>query len=435
MNKYKIAVIGLGYVGLPLSVEFGKKITTIGYDINQKRISQLKDGIDLTLEIDSFEINKSKKLTFTSSLDDISDCNIYIVTVPTPIDIHKQPVLKPLIQASEAIAGLLSHGDIVIYESTVYPGATEEVCVPILEKYSSLKHISSNELNSTNLNLSKHFFTGYSPERINPGDKDRSVSQIIKVVSGSTPEIADEVQKLYNMIITAGTHKAESIKVAEASKVIENTQRDLNIALVNELSMIFNKLGIDTEDVLRAAKTKWNFMPFSPGLVGGHCIGVDPYYLTYKANEEGYYPELILAGRHINDQMGSYVVKEIIKLMSINNIGLLNAEILILGFTFKENCTDIRNTRVIDLVQGFSEVNCNVSVYDPWADSNQVMGEYSLELLENLKEGLYDVIILGVAHDEFKKIGISGIKKLGKNKHIIYDLKHIFDSKDVDGRL
>ena len=431
MNRYKIAVIGLGYVGLPLSVEFGKKIDTIGYDINQKRIDQLKEGFDSTLEMESFEINKSKKLSFTSSIDDICDCNIYIVTVPTPIDIHKQPELRPLIEASKSIAQVLSHGDIVIYESTVYPGATEEVCVPILEKYSSLTHISSNEENvSTN-----YFFTGYSPERINPGDKKRPISQITKVVSGSTPETANEVQKLYDTIITAGTHKAESIKVAEASKVIENIQRDLNIALVNELSIIFNKLGIDTEDVLRAAQTKWNFIPFTPGLVGGHCIGVDPYYLTYKANEEGYYPELILAGRQINDQMGSYIVKEVIKLMSVNGIGLLNSEILILGFTFKENCTDIRNTRVMDLVQGFNEVNCNVNVYDPWANSNEVKSEYKIDLLENLNEGLYDVIILSVAHDEFKKIGLQKIKKLGKDNHVIYDLKHIFDSKDVDGGL
>ena len=431
MNRYKIAVIGLGYVGLPLSVEFGKKIDTIGYDINQKRIDQLKEGFDSTLEMESFEINKSKKLSFTSSIDDICDCNIYIVTVPTPIDIHKQPELRPLIEASKSIAQVLSHGDIVIYESTVYPGATEEVCVPILENYSSLTHISSNEENvSTN-----YFFTGYSPERINPGDKKRPISQITKVVSGSTPETANEVQKLYDTIITAGTHKAESIKVAEASKVIENIQRDLNIALVNELSIIFNKLGIDTEDVLRAAQTKWNFIPFTPGLVGGHCIGVDPYYLTYKANEEGYYPELILAGRQINDQMGSYIVKEVIKLMSVNGIGLLNSEILILGFTFKENCTDIRNTRVMDLVQGFNEVNCNVNVYDPWANSDEVKSEYKIDLLENLNEGLYDVIILSVAHDEFKKIGLQKIKKLGKDNHVIYDLKHIFDSKDVDGGL
>jgi len=431
MKQYKIAVIGLGYVGLPLSVEFGKKFNTVGYDIDQKRIGQLKVGFDSTLELESFEINQSSKLLFTSSIDDISDCNIYIVTVPTPIDIHKQPVLKPLIEASKSIAKVLSHKDIVIYESTVYPGATEEVCVPILEQYSSLTHMSSE-----NENISEnYFFTSYSPERINPGDKKRPISQITKVVSGSTSETADKVQELYNEIITAGTHKAESIKVAEASKVIENIQRDLNIALVNELSIIFNKLEINTEDVLRAAQTKWNFIPFSPGLVGGHCIGVDPYYLTYKANEEGYYPEFILAGRQVNDQMGSYVVNEVIKLMSFNDIGLLNAEILILGFTFKENCADIRNTRVMDLVQGFYEVNSNVSVYDPWADAQEVKNQYNIELLNNLKGGLYDVIILCVAHDEFKKIGIQKIKALGKTNHVIYDLKHIFDSKDVDGGL
>jgi len=431
MNQFKIAVIGLGYVGLPLSVEFGKKLDTIGYDIDQKRINQLKVGFDSTLEMESFEINESSKLSFTSLIDDIRDCNVYIVTVPTPIDKHKQPVLKPLIEASKSIAKVLSHEDIVVYESTVYPGATEEVCVPILEQYSSLTHNSSDRVNISE----NYFFTSYSPERINPGDKKRPISQIVKVVSGSTPETADKVQELYDKIIIAGTHKAESIKVAEASKVIENIQRDLNIALVNELSIIFNKLDIDTEDVLRAAQTKWNFIPFTPGLVGGHCIGVDPYYLTYKANEEGYYPEFILAGRQVNDQMGLYVVSEIIKLMSGNEIGLLNAEILILGFTFKENCADIRNTRVTDLIQGFYEVNSNVSVYDPWADPEEVKNQYDLELLNNLEEGLYDVIILSVAHDEFKKMGIQKIKALGKIKHLVYDLKHIFESREVDGRL
>ena len=435
MKKYKIAIIGLGYVGLPLSVEFGKKIETIGYDINKQRIVELNDGIDSTLEVESIEIKKSDKLSFTSSTNDISQCNIYIVTVPTPIDIHKQPVLDPLINASKEIGKILSHGDIVIYESTVYPGATEEVCVPILEKYSSLVHNSSIEENNSDFSSLQYFYTGYSPERVNPGDNERSIRDIIKVVYGSTPSIANEIQRLYDIIITAGTHKAKSIKVAEASKVIENTQRDLNIALINELSMIFNKLDIDTEDVLKAAQTKWNFIPFTPGLVGGHCIGVDPYYLTYKANEVGYYPELILAGRHINDQMGSYIVKEIIKLMSVNKIGTLNAEILILGFTFKENCTDIRNTRVMDLVEGFKEVNCNVSVYDTWADSNEVKMHYDLDLLESLKEDTYDVIVLSVAHDEFKNIGISNLKKLGKKKYIIYDLKHIFDSTEVTGRL
>ena len=435
MSSYKIAIIGLGYVGLPLGVAFGTKINTIGYDINQERVEQLQKGIDSTLEIGASEISKANKLSFSSSIDDISKCNVYIITVPTPIDSHNQPILTPLMDASEAVGKILSPGDIVIYESTVYPGATEEICVPILEKNSSLKHISSDEINGTDLLMSQHFFTGYSPERINPGDKLHPLSQIVKIVSGSTPEIAEEVKKLYDMIITAGTHKAESIKVAEASKVIENTQRDLNIALVNELAIIFNMLDIDTEAVLKAAQTKWNFASYTPGLVGGHCIGVDPYYLTFKANEIGYFPELILAGRNINNHMGEYIFKEITKLMAKNNISSLNAKILILGFTFKENCTDFRNTRVIDLVNGFKEMNCNVSVFDPWADKDDILKEYSIELLENLQQKFFDVIILAVPHDEFIKMGISNIRKFGKKKHIIYDIKHLFKFEDVDGRL
>ena len=390
MSSYKIAIIGLGYVGLPLGVAFGTKINTIGYDINQERVEQLQKGIDSTLEIGASEISKANKLSFSSSIDDISKCNVYIITVPTPIDSHNQPILTPLMDASEAVGKILSPGDIVIYESTVYPGATEEICVPILEKNSSLKHISSDEINGNDLLMSQHFFTGYSPERINPGDKLHPLSQIVKIVSGSTPEIAEEVKKLYDLIITAGTYKAENIKVAEAAKIIENTQRDLNIALVNELAIIFNMLDIDTEAVLKAAQTKWNFVSYSPGLVGGHCIGVDPYYLTFKANEIGYFPELILAGRNINNHMGEYIFKEITKLMAKNNISSLNAKILILGFTFKENCTDFRNTRVIDLVNGFKEMNCNVSVFDPWADKDDILKEYSIELLENLKIDFFD---------------------------------------------
>ena len=435
MSSYKIAIIGLGYVGLPLAVAFGTKINTIGYDINQERVEQLQKGIDSTLEIGASEISKANKLSFSSSIDDISKCNVYIITVPTPIDSHNQPILTPLMDASEAVGKILSPGDIVIYESTVYPGATEEICVPILEKNSSLKHISSDEINGTDLLISQHFFTGYSPERINPGDKLRRISQIVKVVSGSTPEIAEEVKKLYDLIITAGTYKAENIKVAEAAKIIENTQRDLNIALVNELAIIFNMLDIDTEAVLKAAQTKWNFASYTPGLVGGHCIGVDPYYLTFKANEIGYFPELILAGRNINNHMGEYIFKEITKLMAKNNISSLNAKILILGFTFKENCTDFRNTRVIDLVNGFKEMNCNVSVFDPWADKDDILKEYSIELLENLQQNFFDVIILAVPHDKFKKMGISNIRKFGKKKHIIYDIKHLFKFEDVDGRL
>ena len=435
MKKYKIAVVGLGYVGLPLSIEFGKKFDTFGFDISKKRISELMDGMDSTLEISKSELNAATKLSFTSSINDLSNCNVYIIAVPTPIDVHKQPVLEPLINASIAVAKVLSSGDIVIYESTVFPGATEEVCVPILEKYSALTHISVSEEHYQDSSLADFFYTGYSPERINPGDRMRTISQITKVVSGSTPEIANEIQNLYNEIIVAGTYLAPSIKVAEASKVIENTQRDLNIALVNELSMIFNKLDIDTEEVLKAAQTKWNFIPFTPGLVGGHCIGVDPYYLTYKANKEGFYPEFILAGRQINDQMGSYILNEVVKLMGINDINLHNAEILILGFTFKENCTDIRNTRVIDLVDGFREMNCNINVYDPWAHRDEVKKVYSLDLLDDLKEDQYDVIILCVAHDYFTNLGPLKIKKFGKKKHIIYDLKHIFDKKYSDGRL
>jgi UDP-N-acetyl-D-galactosamine dehydrogenase len=435
MSSYKIAIIGLGYVGLPLGVAFGTKINTIGYDINQERVEQLQKGIDSTLEIGASEISKANKLSFSSSIDDISKCNVYIITVPTPIDSHNQPILTPLMDASEAVGKILSPGDIVIYESTVYPGATEEICVPILEKNSSLKHISSDEINGNDLLMSQHFFTGYSPERINPGDKLHPLSQIVKIVSGSTPEIAEEVKKLYDLIITAGTYKAENIKVAEAAKIIENTQRDLNIALVNELAIIFNMLDIDTEAVLKAAQTKWNFASYTPGLVGGHCIGVDPYYLTFKANEIGYFPELILAGRNINNHMGEYIFKEITKLMAKNNISSLNAKILILGFTFKENCTDFRNTRVIDLVNGFKEMNCNVSVFDPWADKDDILKEYSIELLENLQQNFFDVIILAVPHDKFKKMGISNIRKFGKKKHIIYDIKHLFKFEDVDGRL
>ena len=435
MSSYKIAIIGLGYVGLPLGVAFGTKINTIGYDINQERVEQLQKGIDSTLEIGASEISKANKLSFSSSIDDISKCNVYIITVPTPIDSHNQPILTPLMDASEAVGKILSPGDIVIYESTVYPGATEEICVPILEKNSSLKHISSDEINGNDLLMSQHFFTGYSPERINPGDKLHPLSQIVKIVSGSTPEIAEEVKKLYDLIITAGTYKAENIKVAEAAKIIENTQRDLNIALVNELAIIFNMLDIDTEAVLKAAQTKWNFASYTPGLVGGHCIGVDPYYLTFKANEIGYFPELILAGRNINNHMGEYIFKEITKLMAKNNISSLNAKILILGFTFKENCTDFRNTRVIDLVNGLKEIHCNVNVFDPWVEKDKVLKEYSIELLENLQQNFFDVIILAVPHDKFKKMGISNIRKFGKKKHIIYDIKHLFKFEDVDGRL
>ena len=424
MNKenLKIAVIGMGYVGLPLAVEFGKIINTIGFDINKSRIDELKINSDLTLEVSSEDLKKSVKLTYTNNIDVVNDCNIYIITVPTPIDKFKKPDLTPLISATSTVSKLLKKNDIVIYESTVYPGATEEVCVPILE-------------NNSNLKFNKDFFCGYSPERINPGDKEHRLTSIMKVTSGSTPEIAEKIDKLYNLIITAGTHKAPSIKVAEAAKVIENTQRDLNIALINELALIFNKLGIDTEAVLEAAGTKWNFLPFKPGLVGGHCIGVDPYYLTHKALEVGYNPEIILAGRRINDYMGNYIVDQVIKLMSKKKIEILEARILIMGLTFKENCPDLRNTRIIDLVNGFRVNNCKVDVYDPWVDKEQAKNEYGIEVVNNLEIGSYDAIIIAVAHNQFKKLSFEDIKSYGKKKHVIYDIKYLLNHEQVDGRL
>ena len=412
----------MGYVGLPLAVEFGKIINTIGFDINKSRIDELKINSDLTLEVSSEDLKKSVKLTYTNNIDAVNDCNIYIITVPTPIDKFKKPDLMPLISATSTVSKLLKKNDIVIYESTVYPGATEEVCVPILE-------------NNSNLKFNKDFFCGYSPERINPGDKEHRLTSIMKVTSGSTPEIAEKIDKLYNLIITAGTHKAPSIKVAEAAKVIENTQRDLNIALINELALIFNKLGIDTEAVLEAAGTKWNFLPFKPGLVGGHCIGVDPYYLTHKALEVGYNPEIILAGRRINDYMGNYIVDQVIKLMSQKKIEILEARILIMGLTFKENCPDLRNTRIIDLVNGFRINNCKVDVYDPWVDKEQAKNEYGIEVVNNLEIGSYDAIIIAVAHNQFKKLSFEDIKSYGKKKHVIYDIKYLLNHEQVDGRL
>jgi UDP-N-acetyl-D-galactosamine dehydrogenase len=418
MENKKIAIVGLGYVGLPLAIEFGKKINTIGYDINTLRVEELKNEKDSTLEVEKEEFFNSNKLKFTSEILDIKNCNVYIVTVPTPIDDHKQPVLTPLKEASKSIGKILDHGDIVIYESTVYPGATEEICVKILEKESQMTHATSTKKNYTP--TEKHFYTGYSPERINPGDKQRHLSTIKKVTSGSTPEIADTIDKLYNLIISAGTYKASSIKVAEASKVIENTQRDLNIALINELALFFNKLDIDTEEVLMAAGTKWNFHSYRPGLVGGHCIGVDPYYLTYKASEVGYFPELILAGRRLNDNMGCYVADQISKLMTQKRIHVVDSNILIMGFTFKENCTDIRNTRIIDLVKRFQNLNCNVEVFDPWANEEEVLNEYNISILKTLKNNRYDAIIIAVSHDKIINMGVDKIRKLGKKKsHII----------------
>ena len=422
MKSKKIALIGLGYVGLPLAVEFGKKRTVVGFDINQLRINDLKNGVDSTLETTDQELKDAVHLSYTTNLDDIKDCEIFIITVPTPIDKHKRPDLTPLEKSSEAVGSILKKGDIVIYESTVYPGATEEVCVPILEEQSGLI-------------FNKDFFCGYSPERINPGDKEHRVTTIKKVTAGSTPKIATEVDELYQEIIIAGTHKASSIKVAEAAKVIENTQRDVNIALVNELALIFNKLNIDTESVLEAAGTKWNFLPFRPGLVGGHCIGVDPYYLTHKAIEVGYNPEMILAGRRLNDNMGSYVADQVSKLMTKKRIHVVDANILIMGLTFKENCPDLRNTRVVDLVEEFEGFNCNVDVYDPWVDKDEAVHEYDIKPIDQPIEGKYDAILLAVAHDEFKALSLEQIKSFGRDNHVLYDIKYLLDANEVDGRL
>jgi len=421
MNK-KIALIGLGYVGLPLAVEFGKKRTVVGFDINRPRIDDLKNGVDSTLETTSKELKDATHLSYTTNLDDVKDCEIFIITVPTPIDKHKRPDLTPLEISSEAVGSILKKGDIVIYESTVYPGATEEVCVPILE-------------GKSNLTFNKDFYCGYSPERINPGDKEHRVTTIKKVTAGSTPEIATEVDELYQEIITAGTHKADSIKVAEAAKVIENTQRDVNIALVNELALIFNKLDIDTESVLEAAGTKWNFLPFRPGLVGGHCIGVDPYYLTHKAIEVGYNPEMILAGRRLNDNMGSYVADQVSKLMTKKRIHVVDANILIMGLTFKENCPDLRNTRVVDLVEEFEGFNCNVDVYDPWVSKDEAVHEYNIKPIDSPEQDKYDAILLAVAHDEFKALSVEQIKEFGKDNHVLYDIKYLLNTNESDGRL
>ena len=437
MNKNKkIAIIGLGYVGLPLAVEFGKKQTTIGFDINTQRIAELNSGIDKTMETTQKELESATKLTCTTDTDALKECDIYIITVPTPIDKHRRPDLTPLYRSSETVGQVLSKGNIVIYESTVFPGCTEEECVPVLERVSGLT-------------FNEDFYCGYSPERINPGDKEHTVTKILKVTSGSTPEIADAVDALYQSIITAGTHKASCIKVAEAAKVIENSQRDLNIAFVNELAKIFNLVGIDTIDVLEAAGTKWNFLPFRPGLVGGHCIGVDPYYLTYKAEELGYQPEIILAGRRLNDGMGGYVASEVVKLMIQKGHRILNANVLVLGITFKENCPDIRNSRAIDVVRELQSFGCNVDVCDPWADPKEVKADYDIDLTEcpyfscaaameppqtpGSTPHAYDSVILAVAHDDFKSMDI---KKLSNgNETVIYDIKNCLPRDIVDGRL
>jgi UDP-N-acetyl-D-galactosamine dehydrogenase len=422
MMDNKIAIIGLGYVGLPLAIEFGKVFETIGFDINESRIKELLTGKDSTLETTPLELEEAQLLSFTGDPEEILDSNIFIITVPTPIDEYKKPDLRPLENASKTIAKFLKKDDIVIYESTVYPGATEEICVPILEQFSGLE-------------FNKDFFCGYSPERINPGDKTHRLTMIKKVTSGSTPDTAEKVDNLYKKIINAGTHRAESIKIAEAAKVIENTQRDVNIALINELAVIFNKLGIDTESVLDAAGTKWNFIPFVPGLVGGHCIGVDPYYLTHKAITVGYQPEMILSGRRLNDSMGSYIADQVAKLMIKKRIHLVDANILIMGLTFKENSPDLRNTGVSNLVTAFQEYDCNVDVYDPWVDVVEAKQECGIEPITQPVQGKYDAILLAVAHDEFKNLSPAEIRAFGKKNHVTYDIKYLLDANEVDGRL
>jgi len=422
LEDARIAIIGLGYVGLPLAVEFGKHFDTTGYDIRGARVAELREGRDSTLECSPEELAASPKLKYTDQLADIAECNIYIVTVPTPIDSAKRPDLTPLVKASEDIGSVLKSGDIVVYESTVYPGCTEEDCVPILERVSGLK-------------FNQDFFCGYSPERINPGDKAHRLPNIKKVTSGSTPEIADLVDALYGRIITAGTHKAPSIKVAEAAKVIENTQRDLNIALVNDLAILFNKLGIDTLDVLEAAGTKWNFLPFRPGLVGGHCIGVDPYYLTHKAQQVGHHPQVILAGRRTNDGMGPYVADQVVKLMVRNRINPVGAKVLVLGLAFKENCPDLRSTRVIDIIDTLKVYNVKVDVHDPWVDGEEAEREYGLTPIAKPAAGAYDAIVIAVAHDQFRKLGVAGIRAFGNAGAVLYDVKHVLPRAAVEARL
>ncbi|MES9816473.1 MAG: Vi polysaccharide biosynthesis UDP-N-acetylglucosamine C-6 dehydrogenase TviB [Candidatus Thiodiazotropha sp.] len=422
LRKVRIGVLGLGYVGLPLAVEFGKKYPTIGLDINDARVAELKSGQDSSLEVDPEELQKVPYLSYTSNLDDLKPCNIYIVTVPTPINEHKQPDLSPLIGASHALGKILKKDDIAIFESTVYPGATEEVCVPIMEADSGLK-------------FNQDFYVGYSPERINPGDKEHRLPTIKKVTSGSTPEVTDFVDELYRSIITAGTHKASSIKIAEAAKVIENTQRDVNIALINELALIFNRLGIDTQEVLEAAGSKWNFLPFRPGLVGGHCIGVDPYYLTHKAQSIGYQPEIILAGRRLNDGMGAYVVHSVVKMMMKRGIASNNSRVLVLGLTFKENCPDLRNTRVVDIVSEFEDYGAQVDVYDPWVSQVEAEEEYGLRPISEIKEGEYDAVILAVAHSEFQQMGVQKIRTFCKENGVLFDVKNVLPADAVDARL
>jgi UDP-N-acetyl-D-glucosamine/UDP-N-acetyl-D-galactosamine dehydrogenase len=422
IRKCRIGIIGLGYVGLPLAVEFGKHYETVGFDVKPERIAQLRRGRDVTLEVTAAELKGAKRLSFTTDLRALKPCQVFIVTVPTPIDDYKRPDLTALRRASETVGAVMRRGAVVVYESTVYPGCTEEVCVPILEKVSGLK-------------FNRDFFAGYSPERINPGDKQHRLTTIRKVTSGSTAQVAEFVDRLYGSIVTAGTHRASSIRVAEAAKVIENTQRDVNIALINELALIFNRLGIDTEEVLEAAGSKWNFLPFRPGLVGGHCIGVDPYYLTHKAQEIGYHAEMILAGRRLNDNMALYVTGQITRLMATKRIHVKGARALILGMTFKENCPDIRNSKVVDVVRELTSHGAKVDIYDPWASPAECRHEYGLKTVRDLKPGKYDVAVVAVAHRQFRELGARGVRRLCKKNHVLYDIKHVFPAAAVDGRL
>ncbi len=422
LRKCRIGVVGLGYVGLPLAVEFGKHFDTVGFDIKASRIAELKSGKDSTLECSPAELKAAKKLRYSTSLKELGKCRVFIVTVPTPIDRYNRPDLTPLERSSETVGKVLKKGDIVIYESTVYPGCTEEVCIPILERESGLK-------------FNKDFFAGYSPERINPGDKEHRLPSIKKVTSGSTPAVADFVDQLYRSVVKAGTHKASSIRVAEAAKVIENTQRDVNIALINELALLFNRLGINTEEVLLAAGSKWNFLPFRPGLVGGHCIGVDPYYLTHKAQEVGFHPEMILAGRRLNDSMANYVAGQIAKLMASRKILVKDSRVLVYGLTFKENCPDLRNSKVADVVRELKQFGAKVDVYDPWIDSEEAEHEYGIRPISRVRDGVYDAAVIAVGHKEFRDRGIGSVRKACKKNHVVYDIKYVFDADEVDGRL
>ena len=422
LRNCRIAVVGLGYVGLPLAVEFGKHFDTTGFDVKAARVAALRKGRDSTLEVTRAELKSATRLRFTTSLSELRRCRVFIVTVPTPIDGYKRPDLSPLVRASESVGAVLRKGSVVVYESTVYPGCTEEVCVPILARISGLK-------------FNRDFFAGYSPERINPGDKEHRLTTIRKVTSGSTPEVADFVDQLYGTIVTAGTHRTSSIRVAEAAKVIENTQRDVNIALINELALIFNRLQIDTEEVLKAAGSKWNFLPFRPGLVGGHCIGVDPYYLTHKAQEIGYHPEMILAGRRLNDNMSLHVAGQIMQLMAARRIHVKGARVLVLGATFKENCPDVRNSKVVDVVRELEKKGARVDIHDPWASSAELRHEYGIRLVPKLRRRYYDAAVVAVAHRQFRELGAGGLRRLCRRKHVIYDIKHVFPADAVDGRL